>query len=62
MKLLVVTTFTRLRMTDLMNVQTEIYKVVSEKQKLDTEDAGSSDKVTLPSAAETAEHKRWSCC
>jgi len=57
----VLTTLTRLYMCDI--VQTEIYKVVSEKQKLDGDDADSSgDKVVLPSSSEIAENKKLSCC
>ena len=59
----VLTTLTRLYMCDVMNLRTEIYKVVSEKQKLDGDDGDSSgDKVVLPSSSENAENKKLSCC
>jgi len=47
----------------MMFLQTAIYDVVSEKQKLDTDGTDSSGgKIELPSSVENVENKRWSCC
>jgi len=48
------------KQTKCVVLSTDVYKVVSEKEKLDSD--ASDDQVIRPSSTDAAETKKWTCC